>query len=83
MANCKNCKANCAQRGTHYTPDAEAACYVPMTNADRFRTMTDEELANRLSFLASCNRCPITACPGGRLNCTDYWIDWLKEEVQE
>lgn len=58
--------------------------YIPTikkTNADRIRAMTDEELAKLLSGM-SCRRCPIS-CKGGFQNCTDFWLDWLKQEATE
>lgn len=42
-----------------------------MTNADRIRQMSDEELAEKLSFLASCRKCPVQ-CNGGFLRCDDF-----------
>ena len=50
----------------------------PKTNADLIRAMTDENLAILLSGM-SCRRCPID-CKGGYMNCSDYWLEWLKEE---
>lgn len=75
---CSNCKDN---------PDNK----IP-TNADRFRVMTDKELAG---YLAPC------ACPPIRFNkntgaivcpvneepcesdCLSCWLDWLKQEAIE
>jgi hypothetical protein len=45
MTNCKDCTTNCVYRGK----DNQARCgsFVgKVTNADRIRAMTDEELAN-------------------------------------
>lgn len=41
--NCKFCKADCVYRGE----DREKECrgHIPMTNANRIRAMSDEELA--------------------------------------
>ena len=54
----------------------------PQTNADRIRSMTDEELAKCLSRIQ---------CPDNRFrgdydcsifhNCGECWLDWLKQEV--
>lgn len=45
----------------------------PITNADRIRAMTGEELAEWLS----CN------CTGdGYGNSAEDWLDWLKEEAK-
>lgn len=54
-----------------------------MTNADRIRAMSDEELAEFLKdhFL----NCPPTDCPGhpGEVECTNCWLTWLREDVKE
>lgn len=54
----------------------------PLTNADRIRSMTDEELAeflaktgDRTGKWSSIN----TTCPTE--TCEDCWLSWLKEEV--
>lgn len=57
-ANCPGCF-----EGSHYRPK-------PITNADRIRAMTDEELAEELRL-----------CGDGVWAYED-WLDWLKEEVK-
>ena len=60
----------------------------PMTNADRIRSMTDEELAEFLSDITyfcrgrqdnyRCNECSLQKCGA----CNEICIgDWLKQEV--
>ena len=46
MTNCKYCKADCIFRGEQQTKECKG--YIPMTNADRIRAMSDEELAEFL-----------------------------------
>ena len=43
-----------------------------MTNGDRIRSMTDDELANWLTYI----RPWVTTNP-------QMWIDWLKQEIKE
>lgn len=50
-----------------------------MTNADRIRAMTDEELA----ALANAFPCPPTLVCGCRNDCVPCWLDWLREEAEE
>lgn len=55
-----------------------------MTNADRIRAMTDEELAKTLNV----SICPpgyneIWACEKEEELCHDCWLDWLKQESSE
>lgn len=60
--------------------------YTPMTNADRIRGMSDEELAHLLHD-HSCSLCPLNyKCDGrvevGRKKCKEYWLRWLKAPVE-
>ena len=70
--------------------DASRCSYFkkkPMTNADRIRSMTDEELAE---FMFTANGCPMwvseysckedKGCAGAKGAC---WLDWLKQEVTD
>ena len=56
------------------------------TNADRIRSMTDEELAHELAtrFSTDCNCCPaVDGCPVWSADidyeCEDSFLKWLKE----
>ena len=51
--------------------------YVVKTNADRIRSMTDEQLAELLYDIGDCDSYNLE-CKGGR--CRDCWIDWLRRE---
>lgn len=53
----------------------------PKTNADKIRTMTDEELAELLvstdgDFPPNCEGVPVRELEA-------YWLDWLREEAKE
>lgn len=56
-----------------------------MTNADRIRAMSDEELSRFIDSLFEGHR----GCPDGAWNrcvypdntCQDCWLRWLKQEV--
>ena len=93
MNNCNTCKHfnggavvglgdepcySCLKSKEQYLPSYEDS-REKITNADRIRSMSDEELAILLSGM-SCRRCPIN-CKGGYMSCSDYWRDWLKEEA--
>lgn len=61
-----------------------------MTNADRIRSMTDEELAELIGDTIDCGFCKDMAnydvCPvsaDNDRNCYKYWLDWLQQEVEE
>lgn len=53
----------------------------PMTNADRIRAMTDEELAAQLYLL----RLDALRLEGyeGFIETKDEVLDWLKEEIED
>lgn len=52
-----------------------------MTNGERIRSMTDEELAAHLErFDCSYPICPCSLNICTEKDCSDAWIDWLKKE---
>jgi hypothetical protein len=54
----------------------------PLTNADRIRSMTDEELAKMMAH-GNCGYCKIHDYCFSRkgVDCDEAWLDWLKEEA--
>lgn len=75
MSNCKLCLADCAFSGKDMK---KGTCkgYIPMTNADRIRAMSDEELA---VFL-----CAVKFRRETILNVPDFLyikdaLDWLQQ----
>ena len=62
----KDCE-NCEQYHSKYKP----------TNADKIRSMTDEELAKKISGIESF----ALTCGGGWP--PEKWLDWLKQETAE
>ena len=59
-----------------------------MTNADRIRAMSDEELAELMFDLADCYYCPNNdreeyGCSDSKERCVATWIAWLKKEATE
>lgn len=52
-----------------------------MTNADKVRAMTDEELAHLIAGdWCELVNCPVLACDG---QCEDQVLAWLMEEVPD
>lgn len=49
----------------------------PITNADRIRSMSDEELAKKISGIESF----ALTCGGGWP--PEKWLDWLRQEVNK
>lgn len=56
--------------------------HIKQTNADRIRSMTDEELAELFWIRADCKLCPNkeTHCSD---DCRKHWLDWLRQEVSD
>lgn len=57
-----------------------------MTNADKIRAMTDEELAEWFCDNVSCGCACLAICKDcGRddKSCTQAWLDWLKQEAAD
>lgn len=54
---------------------------VKPTNADRMRSMTDEELAKFITSGYYQPHCPVGSCPVVE-DCEDCWLRWLKKEVE-
>lgn len=69
--NCKNCKKQgCSLSGRNHEMSFECKAYVGKTNADRIRSMTDEELA--FYIVNHPKWTDESAC-----------VNWLKEEAKE
>lgn len=64
----------------------ECESFVPQTNADRIRAMTDEELADFINdteygFIDRPGMCDV--CDHHRIkDCKNCWLDWLKSPVE-
>ena len=70
-ANCRGCF-----EGSHYRPK-------PITNAERIRSMSDEELAEWLDKLIThCNDGPCFNCFMQKA-CLTSMLDWLKQEAND
>lgn len=95
MSNCKLCLADCAFSGKDMK---KGTCkgYIPMTNSDRIRAMSDEELAKAINLLAEgetmiqyCRSLPEcdedlerdTVIPLER--CEKCVLHWLQQPVKE
>ena len=52
-----------------------------MTNGDRIRQSTDEELAERMALEMDCNICPLQSDKGCDGDCELGALMWLKQEV--
>lgn len=77
--NCRACAGPCCLKGSNHEGDCEG--YKPITNADRIRTMSDEELAWELARIC---RMPFykddSEIDGYEV---DFWAKWLKQEATD
>ena len=58
----------------------------PITNADRIRAMTDEELAKWMAINTDCFFCKVkneNICSLDEGTCTEEWLWWLKNPAEE
>ena len=55
------------------------------TNADRIRSMSDEELAKLIAENIECTMCPFVNVEEkcGEIRCSKLILEWLQSEVEE
>lgn len=93
MSNCKLCLADCAFKGNDMK---KGSCkgYIPMSNADRIRAMSDEELSDIFLRADFCKYCEhekdgvcnyICAYPNIPLydGCKQATLTWLQQPAEE
>lgn len=82
---CDKCGYTYMLRKYGLPPTEYEAKPKPMTNADRIRAMTDEELAEFIAETIDCCNCkhPRNGCSENDETCAACWLDWLKEEAKE
>lgn len=77
---------NCCNIGSPwYLCSCEQPCdtIVPITNADRIRAMSDEELAEVLGKLVHCGGCPMRDnCKVDNLPCNNVLLEWLQQPAE-
>lgn len=55
-----------------------------MTNADKIRAMTDEQLSQFFDENVGCGDCRIyNFCTKKIGECDKVWLEWLKQEVED
>lgn len=59
--------------------------FVQITNADRIRSMSDEELAKLIAENIDCTMCPFVNVEEkcGEIQCSKLILEWLQSEVEE
>ena len=66
-----------------YVPVVVNTKLTKLSNADRIRAMTDEELAEYMGDVQTWGGCPNHGARNCTENCADCWLDWLKQEAKE
>ena len=78
---CRGCEDYDAPDGCK----SNGGCGMTQTNADRIRSMTDEELAESLGILVDCRECSHRnaddSCNIIDGSCQTQWLEWLKQEA--
>lgn len=92
MDYCKNCKRwTCGAQGTTHGMSIPCGNYIPPTNADKIRQMTDEELADFIGGIFTIerdmwgdydHRTVVTQGPRVEVRNKEDMLDWLKQEVE-
>ena len=99
MAKCKNCKHLCTIHDykkeffkwcsliddcPHEDIERDCEHYSPMTNADRIRSMTDEELLDFICSIETYDDGSAKTIEGGVAMCSVTEVEqWLKAESEE
>lgn len=86
---CDTCKTECSRNRKEVN---ECMWYEPMTNADRIRSMSDEELAKCLHDIGwDCHLCaeherldnePLLRDQRCDENCFEHCLEWLKQPAE-
>ena len=72
FVDCRTCKTDCVRADGNYGYTfCDKYTHPPMTNADRIRAMSDEELAKLL------------CCTGWRMFEQKECLEWLQQPVEE
>lgn len=78
--------ANCITNDyKHYVKSPLDIPQKPITNADRIRGMSNEELAEFMANKIDCQYCSVRSawCTESEASCKTNWLDWLRQEARE
>lgn len=54
-----------------------------MTNEERIKSLSTEELADEFRKISTCWACPLLNICSSAKSCREKWKQWLKSEVEE
>lgn len=77
FVDCRTCKTDCVRADGNYGYTfCDKSTHPPITNADRIRAMSDEELAKILGDKCICP--PTNECEKLCGDCDVCWLEWLR-----
>lgn len=76
--NCRTCAGPCCLKGSNIEGDCEG--FKPMTNADRIRAMSVEEMAAEMTAKGGCPHDCETP-DDMDTDCLQCWLGWLRQEA--
>lgn len=86
MSKCKNCANLCndwcdkVSDSPDENMDRECVHFRQITNADRIRAMSDEEIAKKLQYASGC---PVNGdCIKMYGDCKSCWLDWIRQPAE-
>ena len=86
MSNCKLCLADCAFKGKDMKK-GNCKGYISMSNADRIRAMSNEELSEWLCQALDCDFCKAYLQNMSIYSCCENQVkgifDWLQSPTEE
>lgn len=82
---CKTCVRETCRNAGHDTCIVKCSGYClskPATNADRIRSMSDEELAMWINDITTNALSVLTLGSDRQTKSIFYWFDWLKQRIE-
>ena len=87
FVDCRTCKTDCVRADGNYGYTfCNKYTHPPMTNADRIRSMSDEELTRKMTDgngFFGCPQCSQGDCRKCDLECGKHCLEWLQQPADE
>ena len=82
FVDCRTCKTDCVRADGNYGYTfCDKHTHPPITNGDRIRAMSDEELAKILGDKCICP--PTSECEKLCGDCDVCWMEWLRHPAEK
>lgn len=87
FVDCRTCKTNCVRNDGNYGYTfCDKYTHTPMSNADRIRSMSDEELSEFINPLTVCDCCSYDGICSEYNNipkCRKGVLEWLQKPAEK